>query len=153
MKEMEAVNNAPDVKYRFVDDSRIVCKGIKDGWAWVDGKMVYSKVKEEEDKKSTESVAQKTAKEVRKILDSFRPELKSTMETCDDFENKRCATLDYEMYFENDKNGIPKIKYSYFEKSVCKPTVINKDSVLGRGKHENSCSYPGGGEENKKHVA
>ena len=131
MKELEAIKNIPKVNYRFVDDTRLLVRGVKDGWAWEDGKMVFSKEKEEEDKKSKDSLAQKTAKEFRKILDSFSPELKSTTETCDDFENGRCATLDFECWLEDDGKGGQKILYSYFEKLVSKKTAIMKKSALG----------------------
>ena len=131
MKELEAIKNIPKVNYRFVDDTRALVRGVKDGWAWEDGKMVFSKEKEEEDKKSKDSLAQKTAKEFRKILDSFSPELKSTTETCDDFENGRCATLDFECWLEDDGKGGQKILYSYFEKLVSKKTAIMKKSALG----------------------
>ena len=58
-------------------------------------------------------------------MNSIYSNLNFTMETCEDFENDRLPTLDFELFVENAE-----IKHSFFEKPMNSPYVIMEKSAM-----------------------
>ena len=68
----------------------------------------------------------KTAREMKKIMDSIFKNLSFEMETPEMFTDGHLPTLDFECWKENEK-----ILYSFYQKEVSKKTLIDRKSALG----------------------
>ena len=67
----------------------------------------------------------KTAREMKKVMDSIFPMLKFEMETPTMFQGS-LPTLDFSCYMEGSK-----VRYTFFQKSMAKKTLIHRKSALG----------------------
>merc|ERR1712155_65326 len=67
----------------------------------------------------------KTAREMKKLMDSIFPMLKFEMETPSMFQES-LPTLDFSCYMEGSK-----VRYTFFQKSMAKKTLIHRKSALG----------------------
>ena len=67
----------------------------------------------------------KTAREMKKVMDSIFPMLKFEMETPSMFQGS-LPTLDFSCYMKGDK-----VRYTFFQKSMAKKTLIHRKSALG----------------------
>ena len=113
------------VRFRYVDDLRIIMGAIKEGWRWEKGRMKFRKTWEIEELKKGMSRSEKTAIEMNKIMNDIFPELKFEMEYPEMFDTGRLPTLDFECFVEY---GL--IKYSFYQKPMAKKTLIARKSAL-----------------------
>ena len=63
---------------------------------------------------------QRMARICLQAMNSINPDLEFTVETEDDFENKRLPTLDFEIW--QDQNGA--LKHMYYQKNMKTPLVV-----------------------------
>ena len=128
--KLQNINNNPKIMYRYCDDVRNLVRSIKRGWRWRKGKMMYKRKWEEEDLKQQLTPDQMTKRTLKDIMESVFKEFKFEMETQEDHESNTLPTLDYQTFMAEDGKTV---LYFYFEKSVGKKFVINKESALGEG--------------------
>ena len=112
--------------FRYCDDLRLVMGSIREGWRWVDGRLMFRKCWEKEEREMSVSGEERTACEMKKLMDSIFSNLKFEMETPIMFENKRLPTLDFECWVSDNK-----VLYSFYEKPMARKTQIQRKSALG----------------------
>ena len=80
----------------YVDDVRLALRALVEGLVFCKKckTLYHSSEQEEMDKMSEESDTQRTARVLRDIFNSIEEDLKFTVETEDDFEDKMLPTLD-----------------------------------------------------------
>ena len=119
----------------YVDDIRFVISCLPQGWRWEEKKkkFQFNKEWEEEDMSLKESDTVRMAREVNKAMNSIYPFLKFTVETEEDFENRRLPTLDCELWMEpiQDQKR-QKVNFSFFQKSMKTPFVVMKESAMSQ---------------------
>ena len=106
-----------DMQLRYVDDCRVFCPFINEGWKWRDGGFHFSWQDRENDLKSGQSDIQRTTLEITNSMCSLVEFLEFTGEEHTMFESNKLPTLDTELWYNGDN-----IKFSFYEK----PTVSNR---------------------------
>ena len=109
---------------RYVDDNRILMKAIKEGWRWEKSRLRFRKCWQLEELKEGITRGQKTAREMKKIMDSIFPNLTFEMETPEMFKDCHLPTLDFQCWKENER-----ILYSFYQKEVSKKTLIESENL------------------------
>ena len=86
----------------YVDDIRVLTSLLKDGmrWATKEKKFLWRADWQEEDKAEDISDEQRTARELRKSMNSIFSNIQFTAEIPEDFPNGRLPTLDCEIWLE-----------------------------------------------------
>ena len=127
MRIMKENNIEVDLAACYVDDVRFVTSIIERGMRW-DGKkkkFVQGDDWQEEDEAQNLSDEQRTARELKKAMNSIFTNIQFTTEIPDDFQNKRLPTLDCTIWLENGN-----ILYSFYEKEMKSPFCILEQSAL-----------------------
>ena len=125
----------------YVDDVRLVTSLLEKGVRWdnKEKKFVRKVGWQEEDEKENINEMQRTAREIRKAMNSIFMNIQFTMEIPEDFSDKRLPTLDFSCWVENvhetgDSQGEncrrSKILYSFYEKPMNSPFCILENSAL-----------------------
>ena len=91
----------------FVDDCRYVTSSLAPGVRWSNEKksFIFREDWKKEDLDNNESNQQRTSKELCNAMNSIYSNTKFTIETEEDFPNKRLPTLDCELWMENKGRG------------------------------------------------
>ena len=116
----------------FVDDGRYVTSCIPDGVRFChrDNKFIFREDWKVEDSKSSEADRKKkTSSELCKAMNSLFSNIRFTVESEEDFENKRLPTLDCDMWMEKLESG-NYLRYSFYEKPMKNPYCIMKSSAM-----------------------
>ena len=114
-------------RFRYCDDLRIGMGSIREGWRWVEGRFKFRKCWEKEERERGISEEERTACEMKKVMDSIFSNLSFEMETPMMFENGRLPTLDFVCWVSNEN----KVLYSFYEKPMARKTLIQRKSALG----------------------
>ena len=94
---------------------------IRAGWRWIDGRFKFRKCWEKEDRKGGDCREQRTACEMKKVMDFSN--LKFELETPMMFENGRLPTLDFEFGCLTERFYTPFIRNKLQEKHSSKDTL------------------------------
>ena len=115
----------------FVDDCRYVTSSLAPGVRWSNEKksFIFREDWKKEDLDNNESNQQRTSKELCNAMNSIYSNIKFTIETEEDFPNKRLPTLDFAIWMENEDGG-KFLRYSFYEKPMKTPYSIMKSSAM-----------------------
>ena len=113
----------------YVDDIRQGTNLIPKGCKYVKlGDIIeFRQEWKEEDEIENLSDLQRMGNVCKEIMDTVNPDLKFTVESEEDFDNKRLQTLDFETWTNPDGS----ISHSFFEKSMQTPLVTMERSAMG----------------------
>ena len=114
-----------EVAARYVDDIRLLLASLKMGWRWNGKQLEFKEIWLEEDRQEGLTKTARTANVLNSVMNSIHPELKFTMETCEDFESGKLPTLDTQIWMEGKK-----LMYEFYEKPMSAKTVIRRNSAL-----------------------
>ena len=114
------------VDLRYMDDLRYVLGSIRFGWRFCEGRLMFRKCWEKEEKEMGISKEAKTASVMLDIQNSIFACLKFEMETPEMFPENKLPTLDFKVWVNGNK-----LLYSFFQKSMAKKTLIQRKSALG----------------------
>ena len=128
----------------YVDDVRMIISALEKGKRWQEKekrftyKVDWEKEDNEKEKKGEEDDTKRTAREMRKAMDSVFQNIKFETELEQDFEEKKLPTLDLEIWFEEreerkEVEGRRKIIYRFYEKPMNTPYSIMKASAMPEG--------------------
>jgi hypothetical protein len=111
----------------YVDDGRQGTSNIRMGTRFQEEKKVFEWRQEWEDEDKLENTTNtaRVSKLCNKAMNSINPDLQFTVETSEDFKEKRLPSLDFYMWVEDGQ-----IKHSYFEKPMKTQLVIMKRSAM-----------------------
>ena len=106
-----------------VDDNRAIVEKLKPGLRFVEEekKFIFDEKWVEEDMKI--EAGKRTIKEINKAMNSVNVDLKFTIETEEDFSNKRLPTLAFELWSEREG-----VRHSYYEKEMRSQLLTMKRS-------------------------
>ena len=119
----------------YVDDIRFCLSSRPQGWRWEEKEkmFVFKEEWKEEDDTLDEINKVRMSKEVNKAMNSVYSFLKFTVETEEDFENRRLPTLDCELWMEPiEGQKRQKINFSFFQKSMKTPYCVMKESAMSQ---------------------
>ena len=127
MTMLKENNIKVDLAACYVDDVRFVTSYIEKGVRWESKQKRFMKKDEwlEEDKAENVSDEQRTARELKKAMNSIFPNIQFTTEIPEDFHDGRLPTLDCTIWLENGR-----IMYSFYEKEMNSPFCILEQSAL-----------------------
>ena len=116
-----------NLKFRFVDDSRVGLRPIRAGWRWVNGGMTFKKEWIDEDLELNQQ--ERTTKVIKEALNSICEYLVFTTEDALDYEDSKLPTLDCKIWLENYK-----ICYCFFEKPQVPNRTLQEGTALSKTK-------------------
>ena len=111
---------------QYMDDLRYIMASIKLGWRLSEGRLIFRKCWEKEERELGLSRESKTASVMLEIQNSIFPCLKFEMETPEMFTESKLPTLDFTCWTVGNK-----LMYSFFQKPVAKKKLIQRKSALG----------------------
>ena len=130
----------------YVDDVRFLTSVLERGVRWDHQERKYVKRDDwqEEDRIENLSDEQRTARELKKAMNSIFPNIQFTTEIPEDFPDRRLPTLDCSCWLEDNSKVSggddwqegdspwrrPRIMYSFFEKEMNSPFCILEKSAL-----------------------
>ena len=108
------------MKALYVDDKRSVMPAIEKGTRWVEKSGSFEQGDDwlKEDLDSGESSTRRTAKEMKKLMDSINPDLKFEIELEEDFEENKLPTLDTSLWIDRKVGAPPVIRFEFYEKPM-----------------------------------
>ena len=112
----------------YVDDIRQGTNKIPMGFRFCkeENKIIHRLEWETVDRELGETDLKRMTRVCQAAMNSPNPDLQFTLETTEDFENKRLQTLDFEIWVED---GL--IKHSFFEKPMQTTLVTMERSAMG----------------------
>ena len=119
----------------YVDDGRLVTTGVQRGAVYnTENKEIeYTTEQEEADRNREvegETMEQRIKRLILPVMNDLNKDLEWTVELETDFaEGKGIPTLDFSVYWEVERG---RFEYTYFEKQMKNPVVIQKRSAMGR---------------------
>ena len=111
---------------RYMDDLRLYMYGIRAGWRWYEKELCWTQEWEDEDNSSDRTDLERTCEIVRCSLNMIYPFLNFTIESVDDFEDRRLPTLDFKMWVTEDNI----VMYTFFEKPTSSNQMLHRNSAL-----------------------
>ena len=118
-----------------MDNVRLVMDSLKEGWRWLDDGIYFCEDWRADDIASGETATQRTAKELRKMMNSIIHFLNLTIEIQDDFPDLKLPTLDLKIWVEKEK-----ILYEHYEKPMKTNLVLEQKSALSENTKVSSLS-------------
>ena len=108
------------MKALYVDDKRSLMPAIEKGTRWVEKSGRFEQRDDwcQEDVHSGESSSRRTAKEMKKLMDSINPDLVFEIELEEDFEGNKLPTLDTSLWIERNVGAPPELRFEFFEKPM-----------------------------------
>ena len=88
---------------RYVDDCRVFLNGVKRGWIWKDGTVVFSQKEYEDDEDSRQNTIKRRTRLITGMVCSLAINLKFTCEDCTQFEDNTLPILDTALWVEQGK--------------------------------------------------
>ena len=125
MKILADNNIETEVFARYVDDIRIILKGLDMGWRWGGAKLEFRNNWLEEDRMEGLSKTERTSRVLRDIMNSIYDNIQFEMETPEDYDENKLPTLDLKCWMLGKK-----IMYEFYEKPMTSKFVIMKKSAL-----------------------
>ena len=111
-----------------MDDVRVWLRGIRLGWRWLEGQLLYKRSWRQEEEAGGLTMLGKTTEVLRGMMNSICSWLEFTMETEEMFDGV-LPTLDLELWVSESN----RILYSFFEKSMVSQMVLHKRSAMPEG--------------------
>ena len=119
-------NIITDAEARYMDDIRLFLWLIRMGWRWTGQELEYCKEWREEDRMKGLTPIQKTTEVLSAMMNSICSFLTLTMETADDFQDRRLPTLDLNIWIGESNM----ILFVFSEKSIASNQTIQKRSAM-----------------------
>ena len=115
----------------YVDDGRQGTGKLEMGMRFIEKEMEFKfrdewRQEDEERREAGESTVKRMSKQCQLAMNAINPDLQFTVETPEDFENGREATLDFSIWLEKNR-----ILHSYFEKEMKTPLVLMQRTAMG----------------------
>ena len=116
----------------YVDDVRTVTSVLKKGMRWdiIENKFLYKEEWRVEDEIVGDTNTTRMSKQVNLAMNSIFENINFTMETAEDFPEKKLPTLDFKLWVEKDEQSVQQIRYSFFEKVMKTPYCILARSAM-----------------------
>ena len=111
---------------RYMDDLRLFMFPVREGWRWVEGELCWTKEWENEDLESGKSDLERTSELVRQSLNKIYPFLNFTIESAEDFEDRRLPTLDFKLWVSAGNI----VLYTFFEKPTSSNQMLHRNTAL-----------------------
>ena len=111
---------------KYMDDLRVFLFPLREGWRWIGSELCWTEDWEREHLTSGSSALERTCELIRQSLNLIYPFLNFTIESEEDFPDRRLPTLDFKLWVREDNV----VLFTFFEKPTSSNQMLHRNTAL-----------------------